>query len=90
MGEEKVVPFDALKTQKIEDYINFEKFEVVIDPFFDLHFCNVVSYMRHHGKYISCGLYNQHPLFPDNINQDNENSYTKAFRKNYLQIYINT
>ncbi|QIK61407.1 zinc-binding alcohol dehydrogenase family protein [Dysgonomonas sp. HDW5A] len=78
LGVEKVLPFDALKLERLEDYINFEKFEAVIDPFFDLHFCDVVSYMRHNSKYISCGLFNQHPLFKDTLNQNSESSYANA------------
>lgn len=35
-------------------------FDAVIDPFFDLHLAPALQVLRHGGRYITCGLYDQH------------------------------
>lgn len=38
-------------------------FDAVIDPFFDIYFPKVFDSLKQGGKYITCGLYNQHAAF---------------------------
>lgn len=42
---------------------NAGPFDVVIDPFMDMNFVNVVPFINHFGKYITCGFYSQHLSF---------------------------
>ena len=39
------------------------KFDVVFDPYFDLHLEKAVNQMETGGRYITCGYKNQHPDF---------------------------
>lgn len=40
-------------------------FTAVLDPFFDLHLRKVVPLMAMGGRYVTCGLKDQHPQFSD-------------------------
>ena len=55
------------KCIKIKDVKNLSEdiggFDVVIDPFYDLHFNLLLPLMNDFGRYISCGLYMQHHDF---------------------------
>ncbi|MDJ0651232.1 MAG: zinc-binding alcohol dehydrogenase family protein [Xenococcaceae cyanobacterium MO_188.B19] len=57
---------DEDTAEKITREVN--KFNFIIDPFFDLHLEKLVSILAIGGKYITCGLYNQ---YLDLLNQEN-------------------
>lgn len=40
-----------------------DKYDIIVDPFFDLHLQGAVELLDYHGKYITCGLKNQHQQF---------------------------
>lgn len=39
------------------------KYDIIVDPFFDLHLEGAVELLDYYGKYITCGLKNQHQQF---------------------------
>lgn len=41
------------------------KFDVVLDPFYDLNLAQSVRLLRMGGRYVTCGMQNQHKLFRD-------------------------
>lgn len=49
-------------------------FTAVLDPFFDLHLEKVVDLMAVGGRYVTCGLKDQHPIFLDEDNKRSEGS----------------
>lgn len=40
-----------------------KRYDVIVDPFFDLHIEGAVELLDYYGKYITCGLKNQHQRF---------------------------
>lgn len=47
------------------DAISANTYDVVIDPFFDLHIDESIDILRTGGRYITCGYKNQHASFRD-------------------------
>lgn len=76
-GSEKftILPPASLKDNTFQEHINGIKFDVVIDPFFDLHFNELIPFMNFNGKYIFCGFYNQNKYYE---NQLNKNHFTPS------------
>jgi NADPH:quinone reductase-like Zn-dependent oxidoreductase len=64
MGIKNFIPY----SQFTDKSLNI-KFDAVVDPFFDISLMNVLPFMNHHSRYITCGVYYQHPLF-DKINSE--------------------
>ncbi len=57
---------DVFQTKDFSDKnINLPYFNAVIDPFHDLYFCSVIERVAYDGKYVSCGMYRQNPIFKD-------------------------
>ncbi|WP_430908664.1 quinone oxidoreductase family protein [Maribacter sp. 2-571] len=42
---------------------DFTGFDAVIDPLFDIHLPKITELMTYDSKYVTCGFYNQFPLF---------------------------
>lgn len=70
-----VISLATLRDNTFQKYIDGTKFDVVIDPFFDLHFEELIPFMNFNSKYIFCGLYNQSKYYE---NQLNKNHFTLA------------
>ena len=53
-------------------YKNFngEKFNVIFDPFYDLHVFNAVHLLEFYGRYITCGFKNQHDYFREKTDKN--------------------
>ena len=49
------------------------KFDVVFDPYFDLHLEKAVNQMETGGRYITCGYKNQHPDFSEYEDENTPN-----------------
>lgn len=47
-----------------------EKYDVIFDPFFDLHINKAVDHMNYYGRYITCGFKNQHTDFQEKTDQN--------------------
>ena len=45
------------------DHLFPDKFDVIIDPFYDLNLLNALPYLNFDGRYITCGFKNQHQTF---------------------------
>lgn len=54
--------------------VEFDKFDVIFDPFFDLHIDRIMHYLKAGGRYITCGLQGQHPEFVDKDRSSSTNS----------------
>lgn len=57
-----------------EDDENLGQFDVVFDPYFDLHLEKAVNQMKSRGRYITCGFKNQHPNFAEDIDKLTSNN----------------
>lgn len=70
-GSEKftVIPPASLKNDTFQEDINGIKFDVVIDPFFDLHFEGLLPSMNFNSKYIFCGFHNQNKYYANQSNK---------------------
>lgn len=53
-------------------YKNFngEKYDVIFDPFYDLHIYNAVRLLKFYGRYITCGFKNQHDYFREKTDKN--------------------
>ena len=49
------------------------EFDVIFDPYFDLHLEKAVNQMKVGGRYITCGYKNQHPDFSENEDEKTPN-----------------
>ncbi len=58
-------------------------FDVVMDPFFDLNMSRAVREIRVGGRYVTCGMQNQHPLFQSSVEVDDE-----LFRQVMFEVII--
>lgn len=68
------------------------KFDVIFDPFFDLHLGQAVEHLNVGGRYITCGYKNQHETFredTDNNIQNNLHSIMMTTMINNLSIIGN-
>lgn len=52
------------------------KFDVIFDPFFDLHLSEAVRLLKMGGRYITCGFKNQHKNFQEKSDGAHEASIT--------------
>lgn len=60
-------------------------FDVVFDPFFDLHLEKAIKQLNTGGRYITCGYKNQHQDFKDKFDKFNENNLQAIM----LKVMIN-
>ncbi len=58
-GEKNSVPFSSEPLEALAS--QSESYNAIIDPFFDLYFMRVMSYLAPGGTYVTCGFKNQHP-----------------------------
>ncbi len=64
MGEKLIlIPKQYLCNKQLKDFIGDTLFDVVFDPFFDIHLSYLIPRINYNGKYITCGLYSQHSLY---------------------------
>lgn len=68
-----------LKTDRESKYWpkDIGKFDVIFDPFFDLHLNDAVNHLNINGRYITCGYKNQHDNFKENTDVLHENDLSK-------------
>jgi len=64
MGAKDFIPYSNFIDKTVDI-----KFNAVIDPFFDISLKNVLPFFDFFGRYITCGVYNQHPLY-ENIDSE--------------------
>lgn len=88
MTNNPIVNIDTLKTLGVDEVFSLSdlkqkksvnKFDIVIDPFFDLHLIHVIDYMNFESRYITCGLYAQNPNFKN---------YHTTFKQNYFHTLV--
>ena len=76
--EELISPVKIAKVDKYahswEEYPELGNFDVVFDPFFDLHLEKAIKQLNTGGRYITCGYKNQHQDFKDEFDKFNENN----------------
>lgn len=53
------------------------KFDVIYDPFFDLHLSDAIHHLNVNGRYITCGYKNQHKNFKEDTDYLHENDISK-------------
>jgi NADPH:quinone reductase-like Zn-dependent oxidoreductase len=84
LGVKKVIPYDDLFNNEINKHIGNLYFDIVIDPYFDIYFNQVIKYVNFNGKYIYCGLYMQNNHFDvlSRLNNDYINSLSYCFVNN--------
>lgn len=68
-----------------QNWKNIGKFDVVFDPFFDLHLEKAIKQLNTGGRYITCGYKNQHPNFQDKYDKYNMNNLHEIM----LKVMIN-
>ncbi|MBA8762306.1 quinone oxidoreductase family protein [Staphylococcus coagulans] len=73
------------KKQNWESDKELGKFDVVFDPFFDLHLEKAINQLNTRGRYITCGYKNQHPNFFEDIDKDTPNHLKNIM----LKVMIN-
>ncbi|MDG0843976.1 zinc-binding alcohol dehydrogenase family protein [Staphylococcus equorum] len=84
-----ISPAKLLKVDK--DNPNWERlegldnFDVVFDPFFDLHLEKAIKQLNTGGRYITCGYKNQHQNFQDEYDKFNVNNLHEIM----LKVMIN-
>ncbi|TPR12317.1 alcohol dehydrogenase catalytic domain-containing protein [Apilactobacillus timberlakei] len=61
------------------------KFDVIFDPFFDLHLSDAVKHLNINGRYITCGYKNQHDNFKESTDYLHENNLSRIM----IQSMIN-
>jgi len=88
MGVNAIIPYDTVVKNEVKSQIGNLGFDIVIDPFFDIYFNYMVSYMNFNGKYIYCGLYLQNKAFSilTNENSNYVDSMTCCVLKNITII----
>ena len=66
MGEKLIlIPKQYLSKKQLKDFIGETLFDVIFDPFFDIHLSYLIPRINYNGKYITCGLYSQHSLYKE-------------------------
>ncbi len=87
--EELISPVKIAKVDKYahswEEYPELGNFDVVFDPFFDLHLEKAIKQLNTGGRYITCGYKNQHQDFKDEFDKFNENNLQTIM----LKVMIN-
>ncbi|MDI9232125.1 zinc-binding alcohol dehydrogenase family protein [Staphylococcus caprae] len=68
-----------------ENHSELGNFDVVFDPFFDLHLEKAVKQLNTGGRYITCGYKNQHQDFKDEFDKFNNNNLQTIM----LKVMIN-
>ncbi|MBF7126212.1 zinc-binding alcohol dehydrogenase family protein [Pediococcus pentosaceus] len=71
---------------------DLEKFDVIFDPFFDIHLEEAIKHLNIGGRYITCGYKNQHESFEitnDIANQQNLQSIMLTAMVNNISIIGN-
>jgi NADPH:quinone reductase-like Zn-dependent oxidoreductase len=56
-------------------------FDVVVDPFFDLHLTNIVPLIRAHGSYLTCGFCGQHNEMKDRRVKGHHSALPEAIKR---------
>nr|WP_238410014.1 zinc-binding alcohol dehydrogenase family protein [Staphylococcus pseudintermedius] len=70
---------------KWKDHEDLGTFDVVFDPFFDLHLEKAVNSLKTYGRYITCGYKNQHNKFMEDTDKFNNNNLKSII----LKVMIN-
>lgn len=68
---EFVKPAKIIKIDKETpwDVLNLGSFDVIFDPFYDLHIQDSINILNPFGRYITCGFKNQHNSFKENTDK---------------------
>jgi len=61
-----------------------KKYDVVFDPFFDLHLYKVVDHLNSYARYITCGLKNQHENFKELTDTKSQNDLLGVMLKTMI------
>lgn len=61
----RLVKIERRSKKKIWEENSLGKYDVVFDPFFDLHLLTSVNMLKLNGRYITCGFKNQHNDFKE-------------------------
>lgn len=83
-----VAPTKIIKIERGLDSweeLNLGKFDVVFDPFYDLHLLNCIPHLNFNGRYITCGFKNQHSSFEEKTDDMRSNKFNLLM----LQAMIN-
>lgn len=80
----KIVQVDKYK-DSWDEYPELGDFDVVFDPFFDLHLEKAIKQLNTGGRYITCGYKNQHQDFRDEFDIFNKNDLHSIM----LKVMIN-
>lgn len=65
---EYISPVKIVKVEKEEknwDSYDLGKFDVIFDPYYDLHITKSLNFLNVGGRYITCGFKNQHQKFSE-------------------------
>lgn len=68
------------------EYSDLGKFDVIFDPYFDLHLINAIDLLEQGGRYITCGYKNQHPHF---VEASDRKTDSERIHKSMLTLTIN-
>lgn len=61
----RLIKIEKNSRKKLWEMSTIGKYDVVFDPFFDLHLLTGVKLLNTNGRYITCGFKNQHQEFKD-------------------------
>lgn len=63
---------ELIYTEDYNDWVNQNenRFDVVFDPFYDLHIEDAVKCLNYYGRYITCGFKNQNERFVENSDKE--------------------
>lgn len=68
----KLIKIDNSVGEKLWKVSSIDKYDVVFDPFFDLHLLTGIKLLKINGRYITCGFKNQHKDFREDKDDVNE------------------
>ena len=75
-----VAPAKVVKIErglKSWEKLQLGTFDVIFDPFYDLHLLNSISLLNFNGRYITCGFKNQHASFQEETDDTRENKFNQ-------------
>ena len=82
--KEYIAPANIIKVERGNENWNKalnKKYDVIFDPFFDLHLYKAVDHLDYYGRYITCGLKNQHENFAENTDHSDNGDLMKVMLK---------
>lgn len=88
----RLVKIERKSNKKVWEDKSIGKYDVVFDPFFDLHLLTSVNLLNLYGRYITCGFKNQHNDFKetqDNLHETNTMNIMLTTMINNLSIIRN-